>query len=339
MTDKYATNKLKKYSKIKVAIVGCGKIAGVFDDPILPEVVRTHALAYTRDIRTRLVAVGDIDSQRAKKFAKHWKADSYYTDIREMLDRSSPQIVSICSPDPTHLAVLEECLKHDSVKAAWCEKPLVTSYNQAKSIIRQYERSGKYLFVNYQRNYDPVINDYQTRFEEELGEVQKVTAFYTKGVLHNGSHIISLLVEWFGKAQEIEFLCGDLSSSKSCDPNVDALLKFKNFPAYLIGLDKDAYSLFEIQCYGTLGALCLTNRSGKERLILSKVICDPKWRGFDILDSHNNVKNTGSDKAFSYVLSHIIETMSDKSKVSYDVTLETMRICHELSTLNSTGNI
>ena len=130
MMDGFPTNTLK----IKTAIVGCGKIAGSFDESVLPDVVRTHALAYARDERTELVAVHDINAKNLNRFSKTWKVRNTYTDIEDMLQECSPHIVSICSPTSTHFEILKQCLKYDSIKTVWCEKPLAAKLHEAKSI-------------------------------------------------------------------------------------------------------------------------------------------------------------------------------------------------------------
>src|SRR5690348_4255760 len=81
-------------TRLRTAIVGCGKVAG------------THALAYQSLPNSELVAVCDVASDRAQAFAQKLHVNSY-TDLAEMLKREKVDVLSICTQHTQHPAAVE----------------------------------------------------------------------------------------------------------------------------------------------------------------------------------------------------------------------------------------
>ncbi|OFW11421.1 MAG: hypothetical protein A3H96_00525 [Acidobacteria bacterium RIFCSPLOWO2_02_FULL_67_36] len=243
---------------LRAAIIGCGQIAGACDEWTGPDEIYTHAKAYQLQRATNLVAVADVDERRARAFSARWGHPAPYADVSRMLAVEAPDIVSICTPDETHLAILDLCLDARGLKAVWCEKPLATEADAAEALVVEYERRGIVLAVNYQRRWDALVGRVKAALERgELGTVQKVVVYYSKGIAHNGSHALDLLLDWFGPSSNVQVLGSHLDFTAD-DPTVDALLRFGNVPVYLIGLDERAYGIFELHLLGTRGRMSLT---------------------------------------------------------------------------------
>ena len=77
---------------LRAAILGCGRIAGLFDRPGKTGEVRTHASAYWAHEDTKLVAVADPDRVRAREFSRRWGRPSVYADARELLAAETPDL-------------------------------------------------------------------------------------------------------------------------------------------------------------------------------------------------------------------------------------------------------
>src|SRR5688500_1335256 len=96
----------------RAAIVGCGRIADTIEDEIetapgwqlLPF---SHAGAYLRSSRTRLVAAADPHEERRAALGRRRgvSEDHLYADYREMLERERPEVVSVCVPTRFHTEV------------------------------------------------------------------------------------------------------------------------------------------------------------------------------------------------------------------------------------------
>ena len=236
----------------RAAIAGCGLIGSEFSDTMTLPGVWSHADAYTRCAETELVAVCDQDAEKAERCATRWNVPACHSDFAAMLDDARPEIVSICTPDAAHYGQIRTALQHPAVRAVLAEKPLALTRGEAQELIALAARRGVILAVNYTRRYAAGFWQLKNLLEAgELGRVQAISGFYTKGTLHNGAH-------WFDLAR---WLLGPLSEAAGIDvlheggndPTLDALLGFASGArGYLHGLSAADYALFEmdIACTG-----------------------------------------------------------------------------------------
>ena len=161
---------------LKAGIIGCGRIAGIDRREY------THADAYTRHPDVEIVYAYDIDPKKQKDFIDRWNIPQ---------NSLAPDIVSICTPDSTHIGLLEDCLVWPSVKAVWCEKPLSRDYEEAYDIARRYKEAGKALCVNYQRRW-------AEEFQIPSEDIKKITILYTDSLWTNGCHGADLILYLLG---------------------------------------------------------------------------------------------------------------------------------------------
>lgn len=237
----------------RAAIAGCGLIGSEFSDTTRLPGIWSHAAAYAACPDTELVAVCDQDATKLDRCGERWNVASRYRDFAQMLDAQRPEIVSICTPDASHYALIRTALGHPAVRAVLAEKPLALNLEQVDELVKLAATRDVVLAVNYTRRYAPGFE----RLKEliavgALGTIQAVSGFYTKGALHNGSH-------WFDLAN---FLLGPVSrviginrmGEAGEDPTLDVLLEFECGTAgYLHGCDAAAYALFEMDIVGSQG--------------------------------------------------------------------------------------
>jgi predicted dehydrogenase len=241
---------MKKY---RAAVIGCGRIGSeVADDPKFKSVY-AHAHAYAVSPRTDLVALCDADQSKLKRAAERWKVAACYNDPNELLAKERPDIVSICTPDETHHALISAALASPATRAVLAEKPIALTLPDATELIGSAAERGIILAVNYSRRY--ANNHRQLRDwlrNGGIGEIRSVMGTYTKGTLHNGTH-------WFDLAR---FLIGEVVQvwgfnvlqEESNDPTLDAVLKFtEGTIAHLVGCDANSFSVFEMDLIGRDG--------------------------------------------------------------------------------------
>jgi predicted dehydrogenase len=248
------------------------------------------------------------------------------------MEAESPAIVSICTPDETHLDMLEECLKSPGLKAIWCEKPLGTDVSRAEYLVQACQRKGIVLAVNYQRRWDPQMERIRKALRDgALGSVQKVVVYYTRGVCHNGSHAIDLLLDWFGAARDSRVYESFYDFSKS-DPTVDARVVLGNVPVYLIGADGRECGIFEIQLLGTRGRINVKNFGRETEWFRCKPRVSSKEGGE--LSTHGRVYRTRQPTAMARALNEIISAVRTGQGVRSNgaSALATLRVCDRLAT-------
>lgn len=317
--------------KLRAVIIGCGRIAGGFDEGLNSDNILTHAKSYILNLNTKLVAIADVDVHRAERFSSFWGNPRVYTNIESMLADEQAEVVSICSPDDTHEEMLAKCLTSKTVKAVWCEKPIATNVKKAEELVSEYEKRGIILAVNYQRRWQPQMKLIKESIANaELGNVQKIVVYYSKGICHNGSHAVDLLSYWYGLTPTFRIL-GHHFDYTADDPTVDACLDYGGLPVYLVGFDESAHSLFEIQIIGTKGRVNIKS-SGRE-IERYRVQPDPQYAGYQELWLQDVWVQKNCEKTIAHVLEEIVAAIYGGGVIRSDgrSALVTLRICKELA--------
>jgi predicted dehydrogenase len=128
-------------TKHRVAIVGAGGIAAGRHMPAL----RAHAE------RVEVVAVVDVDLDRAAAFAAEWDVDHSSTDLSGTLAAQRPDLVVVCTPPAAH---------HEGVRASlaagawvWCEKPPVLSLAEYDDLAAHERAGGPYAGYVFQHRF------------------------------------------------------------------------------------------------------------------------------------------------------------------------------------------
>jgi predicted dehydrogenase len=320
--------------KLKSTIIGCGRIAGGYDKHTKDEKVGTHAQAYRLQSATELVAVADLDGRRAREFSTRWGNPTVYTDAASMLSAVEPDIVSICTPDNTHANLLELCLDCSSLKAVWCEKPLATDVDRAQAMVSAYAQRGIVLAVNYWLRWDAEIQHIKDALQkDELGRIQKVVVYYTKGICHLGSHAVDILLDWFGQPGEMQVFESHTDFAAD-DPTVDARLLVGNVPVYLIGEDAREYNIFEIDILGTLGRIKVKAYGHSRDIEWFRRKPDPVFKEHQTLSPQSNsLFKPDPSLAITKALQEIVHAIQNGTTVRSNgrTALATLKVCCELA--------
>ncbi len=239
----------------KVGIIGLGKIAIGYDDDQLVKGIYTHAGAYNANSETKIAAGCDIDKEKLESFGKKLNIDALYSDYSEMLKNEELDIISICTHIDSHYVIIKEAVKYD-IKAIFCEKPMTDNIENADEIIQLCSRKNIVLAVNHTRRWDKGFQKVKEYiFNKEIGNVQKFTIYYNKGIFNSGSHVVDLLNYFFG---EIEYLYSEYSYEEKNlgDPTLDVYLKFKSgLSGVFVGCNSDYFQIFELDIIGTKGRI------------------------------------------------------------------------------------
>src|SRR3989338_2826992 len=207
--------------KYKAAIIGCGNI-GCFLDVYGVGYPLTHLACYLYSPSVTITAVSDLDLARAQKAASGRKIRAY-SDTKELLSAEKPDIVSICTPDADHFDTFKQVASFPSVKGIWCEKPIAINVAQGEEMVQLAKDNGIALVVNYIRRYQSFYQSIKKEMNTLLGEIRRITCYYSGGITTNGSHLIDLLHYFFCR-------CGSGSARKEKLDYI-AKLSFGSFDA------------------------------------------------------------------------------------------------------------
>ena len=111
-----------------------------------------HADGYVRTGRCTLAACADPSGDAARFFADKYGVPRTYSDAAAMLAEEDLDIVSVCTWPHLH-APLTIAAARSGVKAIHCEKPMATSWGEAKEMVRACEENGVRLTFNHQRRF------------------------------------------------------------------------------------------------------------------------------------------------------------------------------------------
>jgi UDP-N-acetylglucosamine 3-dehydrogenase len=148
--------------KLGVAVIGTGFWG------------RNHARVYKELEETELLAVCDINAERAKTVAKQFVVKPY-TNLGKMLKRKDIKAVSICTWS-TSLA--KEALKAlKAGKHILVEKPMATNSKQAEKLLETAEKEDLHLTVGFLMRFIPGVQHIKNAIEnKKIGELVCATA-------------------------------------------------------------------------------------------------------------------------------------------------------------------
>jgi predicted dehydrogenase len=127
---------------LRVAIVGCGKVA---DD---------HAAQIQRIPDCQIVGVCDSEPLMARQLAERFAVEHQSTDVGEMLAQARPDVVHITTPPQSHFAVGERCLDHGC--HIYVEKPFTIDEPEAKKLIARAEAKSLKVTVGHDGQFSQV---------------------------------------------------------------------------------------------------------------------------------------------------------------------------------------
>ena len=125
---------------MRVGIVGCGNIS------------HNHIAAFDDIEETEVVGVCDIDLSRARRTAEAWDIGVAVDSVSELLGLGL-DIVSVCTPHPTHEAVVLEAAA--AGVHVLCEKPIAVDVASAERMAAACGYHGVKLGVLFQRRFWP----------------------------------------------------------------------------------------------------------------------------------------------------------------------------------------
>jgi predicted dehydrogenase len=291
---------------LRAAVIGCGQIGSTLSDDPRTKGVCSHSEAYSVCEYTELVSVCDRDLERARLCGQKWQVGSSYNDPQEMLSREQPDIISICTPDATHYTMAKLALSSKGLRALFMEKPLAMTLEQCHEIVSEAQEGGVLLAVNYLRRHVPgFIELAQWLGEGGLGSVQSVTGAYTKGIFHNGTHVLDLLRMLLGEVKTVQGFAKSDNSGK--DPELDVMLTLESGAhGFIHCCDAEAFRIGELDIIGQKGRALVNLPLQKTFISLPKE--DHFYSGYLRLESAWEI-DQGVENAILWAVKDIVDCL------------------------------
>ncbi len=314
-----------------VLIIGLGQIGMGYDfDLDHGEYVYSHAAAFNQHKDFNIVGGVDIDSKFGKFFTE--KYDSvFYDNTQDALQKSDPDIVVIAVSTEFHNQVLKDIIKYSSSKVVLCEKPLSYSIEEAKSMQQLCKDNDIQLFVNYMRNSLPDSITVKEKIENgEYSGSFKGVAWYSKGLIHNGSHFVNLVTYWLGPIKESHCINkGRLLDNQDIEP--DFSLTFEKGDITFLSAKEENFSHYGIELVFETGSLRY-ERGGNE-VCWTPAQQDKNLPIYRFLSNENVNYNTDSMNKYQLHVANELWNMLNQKK--YELCSDVMAI----STLESINEV
>ena len=156
-------------NKIKVAVVGCGRISEKHFESIC---------IYSDDLD--LVSICDTDNKRLNDCHKKYKANKYF-NLEEMLKTEKLDIVVICTPSGIHAKQTELCARYKVHVIT--EKPMATRWQDGVNMVRVCDEENVKLFVVKQNRFNTTLQLLKRAIlEKRFGKIHMVhiNVFWTR---------------------------------------------------------------------------------------------------------------------------------------------------------------
>jgi predicted dehydrogenase len=126
--------------KAKIAVIGAGSIAQI-----------GHLPYYRDHPDVDLVAVVDVNLERAQQVGAKFGANSAYADVKEMLQTEKPDAVSICTTNSTHVPLAMMAIEYGA--DVLVEKPLAIEPSEAWSLVEAARAKDRICMVGMTHRY------------------------------------------------------------------------------------------------------------------------------------------------------------------------------------------
>src|SRR5262245_17318315 len=120
---------------LRVAIVGCGKIA------------EQHVEAIARIPGASIVGACDRERLMAAQLAERHRIPYVSDDSRELLARTNPDVVHVTTPPSSHCEIALQCL--DAGCHVYVEKPFTVTASEASRLIEEAGRRGLHVTAGH----------------------------------------------------------------------------------------------------------------------------------------------------------------------------------------------
>lgn len=214
---------------LKVAVIGCGKIAE-----------RLHLPEFTRIPDVQVVALCDTRRKALTALADKYGIQARFTDYEKMLRETEVDAVSVCTPNALHAPMTIAAAKAGA--HVLVEKPMATTVAEARRMVAAAERAGVVLMVEQKMRFMEFARVARRIIDEgKIGKVITIRGyvgggdprgwspegkwFFKRGeagagpVLDIGIHMIDLMRYLLG-GRRVQSICGfgqKLALGKFCE--------------------------------------------------------------------------------------------------------------------------
>ena len=140
-------------TKLRVAVLGAGTWAR-----------GAHIPGWLRDPRSEVVAVCDVERERAEAYASEFGIPEASNDWQAVVGRSDIDVIDIVSPSHTHYELA--CAAREAGKHVLCEKPVAYDFRQTRAAAQTARRKRLKTKLGFTFRYSPGVQYARSLLDE-----------------------------------------------------------------------------------------------------------------------------------------------------------------------------
>jgi predicted dehydrogenase len=169
-----------------------------------------HVKGYLASSDCELVTAADILQENVDAFCDQYDIPNRYLDHKEMLVQEELDIVSVCVWPHLHAPLVIDAAR-GGVKAIHCEKPMATSWGEAKEMVAVCDECGVQLTFNHQRRFGEPFRKAKALLDSgAIGELTRLEAF-TANLYDWGTHWFDMMF-MYNDEEPVEWVIGQIDA-------------------------------------------------------------------------------------------------------------------------------
>ena len=310
----------------KAGVIGGGAIGGLLDLQEPLDRPQTHAGGYRENRHFELTGICDKNPSPLLNLFNC----RLYSDVVELLEKEKPEVLSVAVPEAEQYSILRILLEYPNIRAVVCEKPIAKNFQQARSIVEEYERAGVPLIVNFTRRYSNLYQEMANKFFDEKETPISCTIRYAKGLWHNGTHAIDLARMLFGEVRDYIKLNQTYDYFDE-DGTVTGFLSFERCSdVFIQALNEQYFTHFEVDIFTDRSRYVFHSDHRKlDTFFIQEDIGYPLGKRLVF----NNRMDTDYEMCMTSLIHHLYEVLTNKERpcCSGRNALKTLKIANALA--------
>ena len=216
-------------AKLKVGIIGCGKMGKVY------------ARWFSQNASCEVKAFYNRTISRAEELSNLYKGSKVFPAWQELVKEKELDIIGMCTPSHEHLEQFKLALA--AGKHVLCEKPMATDINECQEMVNLSKRVRIKAMVGFQMRFHPVIQEVNGIIKTigRVFHIDFVFGMYRPeitwrhkiiqggGVLKElSSHLFDLARFWLGELSYITAQNKIIQTGREVEDYSVNLMEFKN---------------------------------------------------------------------------------------------------------------
>ena len=140
-------------SELRIGVLGAGRWAEL-----------AHIPGWQRDPRCEIVAICDVEEERARDFARRFRIPEWTNDWQAVVSRPDVDVIDIVTPSHTHSELAWAAL--EAGKHVLCEKPVAYDFRDTRRAAELAQRKGLKTKLGFTFRYSPGVQFAKSMIDE-----------------------------------------------------------------------------------------------------------------------------------------------------------------------------